>query len=330
MDKNEMVKNYILGVRSNLIDSIDFNIPDSVIDALINKYDNYDLPYDDLVSAINADVEMFLDEAVKEDKDYSTETLTREEEQKKIEEMAKEEELEEKNDITLNDSDINLMMIANAKTPKQLQDVINRIPNLNINLKSNKMDDVEFGMVKSMLFEQYRDSIPQSLRDIGNLNLVTMEDYENLSNDISNDYDSVTIDNGNGLVISYDTDKDFNIEDHKYDNDLSNKNDIDMNEKFDSNYVEARDPDYEKETFDVEKKEIAEDRDAEINSMMPNEEVEEKEETLEKENHKVLKIVPPDGLNSEKGNTDTINVMLTIASFVSIMILLILCTLIKG
>jgi len=244
--------------------------------------------------------------------------------------MAKEEELEEKNDITLNDSDINLMMIANAKTPKQLQDVINRIPNLNINLKSNKMDDVEFGMVKSMLFEQYRDSIPQSLRDIGNLNLVTMEDYENLSNDISNDYDSVTIDNGNGLVISYDTDKDFNIEDHKYDNDLSNKNDIDMNEKFDSNYVEARDPDYEKETFDVEKKEIAEDRDAEINSMMPNEEEKVEEDSLIKEDHKVLKLTPPDGLNSEKGNTDTINVMLTIASFVSIMILLILCTLIKG
>ncbi len=332
MDKNERVRDYIIGLKSGLSDSVDFNIPDNVINALLDKYANTDLSYDEIVEAIIDDVELYLSESVDKDEDHSLETPTRKEEEKIIEEMAKEEEEEPKKNITINDSDINLMMIANTKSPKELQDVINKIPNLNIDLKSINLDDVQFNVAKNMVFEKYRDSIPQALRDIGDLNLVSIEDYENLSNSINTDYDVVTVDNGYGVVNTYSVDKDFNVEEYKNDDDLVNESDIEMSDSFDSNYVVAHDTDYNKETFNVEDKRMNDEKrfKSEIDSMMPDEVVYEKKDSLEKNNHKVLKLSSSNGLNSEKGSTDTINVVLTIFSLVSILILLILCVLIKG
>ena len=58
--------------------------------------------------------------------------------------------------------------------------------------------------------------------------------------------------------------------------------------------------------------------------MMPDEEKIVKENKMEKETHKVLKIKPPKDLNSEKGYTNTLNAMLSIISFTTIILLLLL------
>lgn len=321
MNNDVMLQKYMVDVRSNLINSLGIRMPDDVMDNILNKYKNSDLSYKDLVEAVNNDVEDFLGEMVERDLDYSVETEQREEEEKAVEEMAKD---ETKRDIKINDSDINLMMIASANTPQELQDVINKIPNLNVNLKNGNLDNLEFNFVKNMVFEQYRDSIPEALRDIGNLELVTMEEYKNLAENINNDYDSITVDNGNGEVSNYDIDKDLDVEDYKNDRDIVNATEIEI--KDDKDYVEPLDKDkYDKKTFDINKKVRKEEKkQAEMAAMMPQEATVIKQSPLERETHKVLKKEPPKDLNSEKGYTDTINIMLSIISFVTVFLLLLL------
>ena len=318
MEKEKMLKEYLEGVKKDLANSIGISIPDTVINSILIKYKGTELDYKDLVVAVNEDVEDFLDEVVEKDEDLSLETVAREEEEKKLEELSKEEDNKEKRDIKINDSDINLMMIASASTPKELQDVINKIPNLNVNLTDGNLNNMEFNYVKNMIFEQYRDSIPEELRDIGNLELGEMEEYKSLAENINNDYDSITIDNGDGEVRNYDIDKNLDVEEYKNDNDLVNDEEIEIDD--DKEYVEPLDKDkYNKETFDVNKK-----KKSELEKMMPDEEKIVKENKMEKETHKVLKIKPPKDLNSEKGYTNTLNAMLSIISFTTIILLLLL------
>ncbi len=334
MEKEKMLRDYMEGVKRDLIGSVGISLPDSVINSILIKYKDTDLSYKDLISEVNGEVENFLDEVVqKDEEDVSLEKEAREEEEKKIEEMAKEEEKVEKRDVTINDSDINLMMIASASTPQELQDVINKIPNLNVNLKDGNLDNLEFNYVKNMVFEQYRDSIPEALRDIGNLELVNMDEYKNLAENINNDYDSITIDNGDGEVRNYDIDKDLDVEKYKNDNDLVNNNDIDIEDT--KEYVEKVDTTkHEKEVFDINKDNLRkEKKQGELEAMMPTKE-EAKENSFEKENtHKVLKLNQPNQVNqnnsfgssnSEKGYTDTLNVMLSIISFTTVVALLLL------
>ncbi len=313
MNNSKMVEVYINQMVEDLKSSVGIKLPDSVINSLKIKYLDSDLSYADIIQDINIEVEDFLDKMVEKDEDYSLETEKRLEEEKALEEMS---DKEEKN-VRINDSDINLMMIASASTPEELQNVINKIPNLNTNLKSGNLDNVEFNYLKNMIFEQYKESIPDGLRDIGNLGLVTMEEYKGLAEDINNDYDSITIDNGNGEVTDYNIDKDFDIEEHKNDSDIVNKEDINI--KDDKGYVEEHDNvNYNKETFDFNKK-----RQNDLNDMF-KEEIKVENTPLEKRPAKVLKIEKPESSNSEKGYTDTINIMLSIISFSTVILLLLL------
>ena len=213
MSNNELVKDYLGNINENLFNSNGVRLPDSVINSIVTKYDGSDLDVNELIENVNEDVQAYIDQVVEQDIDFDMDEK-QQEEAKSIDEMDKKEELEKKN-VVLNNTDLNLIAIANASTPEELQAAMNNCPYLNKRLVDSKLDGVEFEKTKRNVFEMYRDSIPGELRDIGELGLSTMEDYISFSNTLHDEYDTVTMDDGTkyGKVYDLKNDDDVSLED---------------------------------------------------------------------------------------------------------------------
>ena len=213
MSNNELVKEYLGNINDNLFNSSGIRLPDSVINSIVTKYDGSDLDVNELIENVNDDVQAYIDQVVEQDVDFDFDEK-QEEEAKSLDEMDKKEELEKKN-VVLNNTDLNLIAIATASTPEELQAAMNNCPYLNKRLVDSNLDGNEFENTKRNVFEMYRDSIPGELRDIGELGLSTMEDYMSFSNTLHDQYDTVTMDDGTkyGKVYDLKNDDDISLED---------------------------------------------------------------------------------------------------------------------
>ena len=213
MSNNELVKDYLENINDNLFNSSGVRLPDSVINSIVTKYDGSDLDVNELIENVNDDVQAYIDQVVEQDVDFDFDEK-QEEEAKSLDEMDKKEELEKKN-VVLNNTDLNLIAIATASTPEELQAAMNNCPYLNKRLVDSNLDGNEFENTKRNVFEMYRDSIPGELRDIGELGLSTMEDYISFSNTLHDQYDTVTMDDGTkyGKVYDLKNDDDVSLED---------------------------------------------------------------------------------------------------------------------
>ena len=213
MSNNELVKDYLGNINDNLFNSSGVRLPDSVINSIVTKYDGSDLDVNELIENVNDDVQAYIDQVVEQDIDIDFDEK-QEEEAKSLDEMDKKEELEKKN-VVLNNTDLNLIAIATASTPEELQAAMNNCPYLNKRLVDSNLDGNEFENTKRNVFEMYRDSIPGELRDIGELGLSTMEDYISFSNTLHDQYDTVTMDDGTkyGKVYDLKNDDDISLED---------------------------------------------------------------------------------------------------------------------
>ncbi len=213
MSNNELVKDYLENINDNLFNSSGIRLPDSVINSIVTKYDGSDLDVNELIENVNDDVQAYIDQVVEQDVDFDFDEK-QEEEAKSLDEMDKKEELEKKN-VVLNNTDLNLIAIATASTPEELQAAMNNCPYLNKRLVDSDLDGNEFENTKRSVFEMYRDSIPGELRDIGELGLSTMEDYISFSNTLHDEYDTVTMDDGTkyGKVYDLKNDDDVSLED---------------------------------------------------------------------------------------------------------------------
>lgn len=213
MSNNELVKDYLGNINDNLFNSSGIRLPDSVINSIVTKYDGSDLDVNELIENVNDDVQAYIDQVVEQDVDFDFDEK-QEEEAKSLDEMDKKEELEKKN-VVLNNTDLNLIAIATASTPEELQAAMNNCPYLNKRLVDSDLDGNEFENTKRNVFEMYRDSIPGELRDIGELGLSTMEDYISFSNTLHDEYDTVTMDDGTkyGKVYDLKNDDDISLED---------------------------------------------------------------------------------------------------------------------
>ncbi len=214
MNNNELVKDYLGNISDNLFNSSGVRLPESVINSIVTKYEGSDLEVDALIESVNEDVQAYIDEVVEKDSMYDQEEepekIEEQEEPVKLDEMDAKTESEKKN-VVLNNTDLNLIAIANASTPEELQAAMNNCPYLNKRLVDSKLDGVEFEKTKRNVFEMYRDSIPAELRDIGELGLNTMDDYVAFSNSLHDDYDTVTMDDGSEYGKVYDLKNDNNI-----------------------------------------------------------------------------------------------------------------------
>ena len=218
MNNNELVKDYLGNISDNLFNSSGVRLPESVINSIVTKYEGSDLEVDALIESVNEDVQAYIDEVVEKDSMYDQEEepekIEEQEEPVKLDEMDAKTESEKKN-VVLNNTDLNLIAIANASTPEELQVAMNNCPYLNKRLVDSKLDGVEFEKTKRNVFEMYRDSIPGELRDIGELGLSTMEDYISFSNTLHDEYDTITMDDGTkyGKVYDLKNDDDVSLED---------------------------------------------------------------------------------------------------------------------
>ena len=311
-DKNKVVEKYIYGVRDDIIDSLGIVLPNSFIKSIIINYKDSDLKYNKLISSINNDVEAYLKEVVEEDKDLSLETPVREKEEEMINNM----EQEELKNITINDTDINLMSIASCKELDELQGVINRIPSINDNLSN--YEDLDIEDVKKEIFNKYRDSIPKDIRDIGNLGLHSIDEYKELANNINDKYTSITIDNGDGNIANYDKNINTYKEHVDLDKESNDEFEIDTNLSEDLNIMPTKG--FIEMSFDEE------NRKADLFAMTEDG----PKKLKDNQNVKVLKMDNkqnkdnPSNSGSEKGYSDTLNLVLSVVSFVTIILLMIL------
>lgn len=201
MNNSELVKDYLENINDNLSNSSGVRLPDSVVNSIVTKYQDSNLEVNELIEKVNDDVQAYIDEVVEQDKEL--EIVGAKEEPKKLDEMDKKEELEKKN-VVLNNTDLNLIALAKASTPEELQAAMNNCPYLNKRLVDSHLDGIEFEKTKRNVFEMYRDSIPAEMRDIGELGLNTMEDYIAFSDNLHETYDTVTMDDGTEYGKVYD------------------------------------------------------------------------------------------------------------------------------
>lgn len=249
---------------------------------------------------------------VEQDRDLSLETPVR----RKEEEMINNMDQEENRNITINDTDINLMSIANCKELDELQGVINRIPAINVDLSN--YEDLDIEDIKKEIFNKYRDSIPKEIRDIGNLGLYSIDEYKELANNINDKYTSITIDNGDGNIANYD--KNINTYKEHVDLDKDNTNDFESL-NYDDNIMPTKG--HIEMSFNEEKKK------ADLYAMTEGGPKKVKEE----KNVKVLKLNNTKQDNnsggnssnssSEKGYSDTLNLVLSVVSFVTVILLMV-------
>ncbi len=247
--ENEFVKQHIELVQRLLYENDSIQLPNNVIHELEEKYiDNKDLALLDKIKGINEDVEVYLRSIVQSDEILPDLDIVKE---KKKEDV-----------VELNHHDVNLMLIAKANTPEELQDAINQIPNFDVNLTKNDMGSDDFIFIKNSVFDMYKESIPKEERNEKDFNM-TIDDYKELDTTIKENYDTIHMDDGSLHGMNYDAKKDINLEEIKNDNMSKKEENITLKDGFrDENnsktlLVENFEGNLkEKQKFDVKKREL--------------------------------------------------------------------------
>ena len=151
MSNNELVKDYLRNINDNLFNSNGVRLPDSVINSIVTKYDGSDLDVNELIENVNEDVQAYIDQVVEQDIDFDMDEK-QQEEAKSLDEMDKKEELEKKN-VVLNNTDLNLIAIATASTPEELQAAMNNCPYLNKRLVDSNLDGNDLRVLREMFLK---------------------------------------------------------------------------------------------------------------------------------------------------------------------------------
>ena len=148
-EKNQLVIDYINNIKGDF-DNSGNPISDEAVRSIINRYIDSDKSFEEIKQEIDEMVEEKLEEI-----------------RKRLEFLANMEkdatritDLDVDNlGITLNEQDIDLMMIANATTPSELQTVLEKITNINIEISDIEMDEEQFQQLRQHVFDSYMASL---------------------------------------------------------------------------------------------------------------------------------------------------------------------------
>ena len=301
MNKDDIfVKQHIELIQRLLYENDGIELPGTVIEALNNKYMNNDqMTLIDKIKGINKDVEDYLASIVQSNEMLpDLDSIKKDKEEKKID---------------LNHHDVNLMLIAKATTPEELQDAINKVPNLNVNLTKSEMSDDDFNFIKSSVFDMYKESIPKDERYSKDFNM-TIDEYKDLDTNIHDNYDKIHMDDGSLKGKTYDAKKNVDLEEIKNDKMSNKEEEIKLQDGFrdEKNSKTLLVEDFEgtskeKQKFDV-KKEDFNNRKEEMDAMFPSnkeEQVKEKDVNTKNDNQpKRLKLNTQDS-KKESGFAQT-------------------------
>ena len=148
-ERNQLVINYINNHKINFEKS-GIQIPKETIRNLINKYISSNKLFEEIKQEI--------DEIVAE---------KQEDRRKRLALLAKVEKVPikitdldiENIGITLNEQDIDLMMIANATTPTELKVTLEDITNISIDISDVEMGEAQFQQLRQQVFDSYMESL---------------------------------------------------------------------------------------------------------------------------------------------------------------------------
>ena len=150
-EKNEYVVNYINSIKDSF-ESSGYPISDETVSRVTNQYLNSNKSFEEIKEEIDKLVEQKLEE-LKRQQEF-IEKMKKEIENKKIDEL----NLNQAG-ITLNEQDIDLMMIANAKTPEELQEALNKITNIREIIPNGSISDADFIKLREDIYNSYMDSL---------------------------------------------------------------------------------------------------------------------------------------------------------------------------
>ena len=148
-EKNQLVITYVNQIKNNFEKSGN-PVSEETVRNVINRYIDSSKSFEEIKQEIDKMVEEKLEEIRKR-----LEFLANME--KNVTRIA---DLDVDNiGITLNEQDIDLMMIANATTPAELKITLEDITNINIDISDIEMDEAQFQQLKQQVFDSYMGSL---------------------------------------------------------------------------------------------------------------------------------------------------------------------------
>lgn len=140
-EKNKYVETYITNIGNQLaINGI--KITDNQLSRVINRFSNSDKSIEEIRKEINDLLNEFLE-------NYSKML-----EAKQLQDLAL-----SFNGITLNNQDIDLMLIAGANNPQELQEALSKITNITVSLNTTELTEEQFLEVRQQAYNMYLNTL---------------------------------------------------------------------------------------------------------------------------------------------------------------------------
>ena len=171
-EKNQLVIDYINSIK-NEFEKNGSPLSDETVRRGINRYIDSNKSFEEIKQEIDEMVEEKLEEIRK-----------RLEFLKKMEkDVTRITDLDVDNlGITLNEQDIDLMMIANATTPSELQTALEKITNINIEISDIEIDEKQFKQLRQHVFDSYIASLTSRNKYYANPGIKLSKKIEYLRN----------------------------------------------------------------------------------------------------------------------------------------------------
>ena len=140
-EKNKYVETYITNIGEQLARN-GIKITDNQLSRVINRFSNSDKSIEEIQKEINSLLEEFLE-------NYS-----------KMLEAKQLQDLQVPfNGITLNNQDIDLMLIAGANNPQELQEALSKITNIRLSLNTTELTEEQFVEIRQQVYNMYLDTL---------------------------------------------------------------------------------------------------------------------------------------------------------------------------
>ena len=150
-EKNNLVREYILNIRDSF-DKMGYPISNETVENVTNKYMDSEKSFEEIKKEIDKLVEQKLEEIRKQQE--LMERMKKSIENRRLEKIGL-----NQTGVTSNEQDIDLMMIANAKTPKELEKALSKITNIRETIPNVPMSDDTFIELRQNIFDSYMESL---------------------------------------------------------------------------------------------------------------------------------------------------------------------------
>lgn len=140
-EKNKYVETYIVNIGNQLARN-GIKITDNQLSRVINRFSNSDKSIEEIRKEINDLLNEFLENYSKMLKAKQLQDLTL-----------------SFNGITLNNQDIDLMLIADANNPQELQEALSKITNITVSLNTTELTEEQFLEVRQQAYNMYLNTL---------------------------------------------------------------------------------------------------------------------------------------------------------------------------